>query len=121
MIGDDDQDDDDDNKPVSVYKNDRCICKRVRITSCGYVAIEAVIFDIAEQIKILGVVRGPSDRDSVDGYIRQARWDIEMCTYERRHEAAHITGIERRHGGCLGDLVGDRDRRHEVLRSDIFS
>lgn len=35
-----------------------CVCSRVRITSCGYVAMDAVILDTALQIKMSRGVRG---------------------------------------------------------------
>lgn len=45
-------------------RNRRCICKRVRTTSWGYVAMEAVILEIAEHRRMVLVVRGAEDVDS---------------------------------------------------------
>ena len=41
-------------------KSRRCVCRRVRTTSCGYVATEAVIFATAEQMRIVGAGTGRS-------------------------------------------------------------
>lgn len=40
------------------------VCNRVRTTSCGYVAIEAVIFAIAEQVRIVRGGSGTSEEPS---------------------------------------------------------
>lgn len=65
-----------------------CVCNRVRTTSCGYVAIEAVIFAIAEQRRIARGASGTSERPSEITY----RWVRIACSRrpQRTDSRAHI-------------------------------
>lgn len=50
-----------------------CVCNRVRTTSCGYVATEAVIFAIAEQTRMARGESGLSEGSSrVENYVQIA-------------------------------------------------
>ena len=61
----------------------RCVWRRVRITSCGYVATDAVIFEMAEHRRIVLPVMGVSESRSVRTGVR--RWQNQcVCTHGTR-------------------------------------
>ena len=60
----------------------RCVWRRVRMTSCGYVAIDAIIFDVAEQSRMTCGGRGmPLLRRSCDR-TRRGNESVKHETYD---------------------------------------
>lgn len=85
------------------------VCNRVRTTSCGYVAIEAVIFAIAEQRRIVRGVSGTSEEPSrIHNYVWMAQHrvpseNLEGLTYVPISSAARKAETEQLHARCPRD------------------
>ena len=68
-----------------------CVCNRVRTTSCGYVAIEAVIFAIAEQRRIARGGGGASEVPSTfENYVQMAQNRVPRENIGESNLRAHI-------------------------------
>jgi hypothetical protein len=67
----------------------RCVCSRVRTTSCGYVTTDAVIFAAAEHSRIDWFESGPCVRPSASSSSSQHR-GCTGETGEGKHARAQI-------------------------------
>jgi len=78
----------------------RSVCNRVRITSWGYVAIEAVIFERAEHMRILSLESGLFESRSIGESRTEGRW-LWTVTYVLEPSVARTEETERRRAVCL--------------------
>lgn len=99
-----------------------CVWSRVRTTSCGYVVIEATIFDAAEQARnCLGVRSSDERRPGTTGREHMLMTDVGGGTHARRSSTVHIVGTVHRRAGSLTDWAIILGKRHASLRSGIWS
>lgn len=94
-----------------------CVCNRVRTTSCGYVATEAVIFAIAEQRRMARGESGASEEpsrvanDARTVQFRVSRENIEESAYGPIFLIARKAETGRPHVQCPGDLEKAHGKR----------